>query len=173
MLVNTLSFMCSDPTAVITVWLLTDTTNAVPSTSTRESREPFPAARSTPSESLLRVEPSSSIPRRWTRSSACFENCSGWAPSLDSWPACWSASANDGSPGAGVREAGAPAGVLGAPAGAAAGWDQRWVGDRAHWTSVMLASLTPVTPSTVTVVPEESDWTLSTLPVPAPPVELE
>ncbi len=41
MLVNTLSFMCSDPTAVMTVRLLTDTTKAVPSTSTRESREPL------------------------------------------------------------------------------------------------------------------------------------
>ena len=52
MLVNTLSFMCSDPTAVMTVRLLTDTTNAVPSTRTRESREPLLAARSTPCESL-------------------------------------------------------------------------------------------------------------------------
>ncbi len=58
MLVNTLSFMCSDPTAVITVWLLTDTTKAVPSTSTRESREPLPAARCTLGKApeRLRVE---------------------------------------------------------------------------------------------------------------------
>src|SRR3984885_16301191 len=74
MLVNTLSFMCSDPTAVMTVRLLTDTTNAVPSTSTRESREPLLAARCTPCESLPSVAESSSMPRRWTRASACFEN---------------------------------------------------------------------------------------------------
>src|ERR1700691_1528460 len=90
MLVNTLSFICSDPTAVMTVRLLTDTTNAVPSTSTRASREPLPAARPTPSESRPSVAESSSIPRRCTRASAWRENCSGWEP-----PACWSAPAKD------------------------------------------------------------------------------
>jgi len=69
--------MCSDPTAEMTVLFATDTTNAVPSTKTTESREPLAAALATPPVSRCSVAPDISIPRRWRRSSAWREKRGG------------------------------------------------------------------------------------------------
>ena len=179
MLVNTLSFMCSEPTAVITVRLLTDTTKAVSSTRTRESREPLLAARSTPSESRPSVLASSSMPRRSTRSSAWRENCSG-----SSRRPARASSGRTGRrrrrPCLGALARGAVcAGWLGRTgrdggAGEATRRYERGVRlDRAHSTSVTLVSLTPDSPSTVTVVPAAVDCTLSTLPRTVSPRGLE
>ena len=77
----------------------------------------------TPSSSLCMVAPSSSMPRRCTRSRACLENCSGCAP-----PASRSSSAKDW-PAPAARRGGASARPRAAGRGAAdgAGRDQRRV----------------------------------------------
>ena len=77
MFVNTCSRMCSWSTAVITVLFGTETTNAVWSTSTSESRAPFEAASFTASSSRETVESSTGMPRRSMRCSAWVEKRSG------------------------------------------------------------------------------------------------
>src|SRR5690349_12311868 len=70
MLVKTRSFICSAPTAVITVRLRTETTKAVPSIRTRASLAPLAEARPIPSWSRAMVASPTSMPRRRSRSSA-------------------------------------------------------------------------------------------------------
>ena len=81
--------------AVMTVRLRTETTKAVPSTRTTDSRAPLAAARCTAPSRRSRVCGEVSMPRRCTRSSAWPENCTPLVR-------CLSSSANEAPFGAAV-----------------------------------------------------------------------
>ena len=173
MFVNTLSFMCSDPTAVMTVRLLTDTTNAVPSTSTRESREPLLAARSHPlrkSSQRALVELDAAALDARERVLGELQAARRLARLRERVRERRPATAVAAGLPAASRAPAASAGALGGGrgrdrGGEAAGRDERGLEIGAHSTSVMLERVMPATPSTVTVVPEALDWTLCTVPV--------
>ena len=75
--VKTWSFFGETGTAVITVRLRTETTNAVESTSTSDSREPLAAALSTAASRRAATGSSKAISRRWMRCSAWLDSFSG------------------------------------------------------------------------------------------------